>query len=104
MRILRPGKLPKKQDIILVGICKNCYAKVECFHTDSAILPYSRSNPIFKIPCPTSKCNCIITLNEFTDPLDEIFNEVLPPDEYFMTEPKSKPNALWDEFTDYSKT
>ena len=47
------------------GSCSLCGAEVECDADDTAILPYSRSNPIFEVVCPTQRCGLKITLKEF---------------------------------------
>jgi len=65
MEIIKPGTVPKKTIPKLRGTCGNCGCIVECLPTDPAVLPYPRTNPIFKIMCPTTDCNFIIKLEDY---------------------------------------
>ena len=65
MEIVRPGKVPVKKEPEYVGTCKNCNAVVKLTMPDPAVLPYSRTNPEFKVKCPTDGCGATIHLEEY---------------------------------------
>lgn len=65
MEILSPGRIPPKPNEDYRGECEHCHCKVKCTPTDPAIMPYSRSNPIFRVQCPTEGCGGIIILEEY---------------------------------------
>ena len=65
MEIIKKGIVPKKEIPKLRGICPNCGCLVQCLPTDEAILPYSRSDPGFKVQCPMDNCNYIFELKAF---------------------------------------
>lgn len=68
MEILSPGHLPTPPNEDYRGECNYCHAKVKCSPRDPAILPYSRSNPEYKVKCPTKGCGGTITLEEYVPP------------------------------------
>ena len=65
MEILKPGRLPPKPNEDYRGICASCGCEVKCSPTDKAVLPYSKSNPIFQVKCPTEGCGGFIKLKEY---------------------------------------
>ncbi len=65
MEILQPGKLPPPPNEDYRGECQRCHCKVKCTPTDPAILPYSRSNPVYRVECPTVGCGELISLSEY---------------------------------------
>jgi hypothetical protein len=64
MNIIKPGKVPVRVEPLLQGTCFNCSCRLECTRSDEAILPYSRSNPVFIVNCPTEGCGVQILLEE----------------------------------------
>ena len=64
MEIIRPGVVPQKPEPEYIGICRNCNAMVKLTMPDPAVLPYSRTNPEFKVKCPTDGCGATIKLEE----------------------------------------
>jgi hypothetical protein len=70
MEILKQGTLPPKPSEDYRGECEHCHAQVKCTPTDTAILPYPRNDPIFRVPCPTEGCGGIITLHVYVTRTD----------------------------------
>jgi len=65
MEILKPGRPIHKPNEDYRGECEHCGCQVKCSPKDMAVLPYSRSNPIYQIKCPNGNCGGIITLKEY---------------------------------------
>ena len=65
MQILKSGTLPPKPNEDYRGECENCHCIVKCKPTDHAIMAYSKSNPVFRVKCPTVECGGVITLAEY---------------------------------------
>lgn len=70
MEILTPGRLPPNPNEDYRGTCSICRCQVKCKPTDPAVLPYSRSNSIFKVKCPTKGCDGFIVLTEYVTRAD----------------------------------
>jgi len=71
MKIIRSGLSAKLRATKgLMGNCIVCGCVVKCWDNDPAILPYSRSNPILRVNCPTPDCGNIIILR-WECPYDE---------------------------------
>jgi hypothetical protein len=65
MEILKQGRPPQKPNEDYRGECEHCGCQVKCKPTDPAVLPYSKSNPIYKVKCPTEGCGGFIHLTEY---------------------------------------
>ena len=65
MEILKPGRPVQKPNEDYRGTCGHCGCEVKCSPTDKAVLPYSRSNPIYQVKCPTEGCGAFIKLEEY---------------------------------------
>ena len=68
MEIIKPGILPPSVSEIFRGECTNCHAQVKCSPTDHEIFAYPRSNPEFRVNCPTPGCFHVITLKKYLNP------------------------------------
>ena len=65
MEILRPGYLPPNKNDEYRGECQTCHCQVKVTMPDPAVLPYPRTNPEYKVKCPTEGCGHIIILEEY---------------------------------------
>jgi hypothetical protein len=65
MEILKVGYLPPEKNDEYRGECEHCHGQVKVIMPDPAVLPYSRTNPEYKVMCPTPKCGHIIILEEY---------------------------------------
>jgi|FAXJ01.1.fsa_nt_gi hypothetical protein len=65
MEIIKHGKVPEKKVPAYVGTCHNCKCQVKCILPDPAVLPYSRTDPVFQVKCPTEGCDALIDLEEY---------------------------------------
>lgn len=65
MEILKQGRPPQKPIDDYCGECDACGCQVKCKPTDPAIMPYPRSNPVFRVKCPTENCGGIIILEPY---------------------------------------
>ena len=65
MEILKQGRPPRKPSDDYRGECEHCGCQVKSTPTDPAVLPYSKSNPIIQVKCPTEGCGGYIVLHEY---------------------------------------
>jgi len=61
MNTIKPGVVHEPSPKLMRAICDRCGGEFEAFDNEKIFLPYARSNPKFKMFCPTPKCGTYIT-------------------------------------------